>query len=174
MDDKRPRKKFFIVKELRFSIALIVIWSLLAGILFTYITKEIGTKIEHGLFSFIAVFIGYVIIVVVFTMFFAHRFIGPFERLKVEMKLILGGDYCRRLCIRGSDDFYIRSFVLEVNKVLDKFERKCLEKEGSRKKIDSELLHIISLIEKEDVTREKLREAVLLFHEKVESLLKNN
>jgi len=173
MDKKRVRKRLFIIKELRLSIALIVIWSLLAGILFTYITKELGTKIEYGIFSFIAVFVGYVTIVIVLAMFFAHRFIGPFERLKMEMKLILGGDYQRRLCIRGSDDFYIRSFISDVNKVLDQFEKKCLDKEGFRKNIDSELLHIMSLIEKEEVPREKLREAILLFHEKMESLLEN-
>ncbi len=173
MDKKRIRQKFFIVKELRLSISLIVVWSLLAGILFTYLTKELGGKIEHGLFSFVIVFAGYVIIVIVLAMFFAHRFIGPFERLKMEIKLILAGNYHRRLCIRSSDDFYIRTFIAEVNKILDEFEGKCFSKERLRESIDSELLHIVSLIEKEDIPKEKLREAVLSFHEKMESLLED-
>ena len=115
-------------KELRLSISLIVIWSLLAGIIFTYVTKELGAKIEHGVFSFIAVFLGYVIIVVVLALFFTHRFIGPFERLKMEMRLILTGNYHRRLSVRNSDDFYVRSFVLEVNKMLDEFEKKSFDR----------------------------------------------
>ncbi|MBI4685598.1 MAG: hypothetical protein HY755_10400 [Nitrospirae bacterium] len=174
--DKRNKKtakqKFFIAKELRLSVSLIVIWSLLAGILFTYLTKELGAKIEHGIFSFIAVFLGYVIIVIILALFFTHRFIGPFERLKMEMKLILAGNFNRRLCVRTNDDFYIRSFITDVNKILDSFENKCIEKDNFRKNINSELLNIMSLIEKQETPREKLREAVLAFHEKVESLLK--
>lgn len=174
MDSKKIRQKFFMARELRLSISLIVIWSLLAGILFTYITKEIGAKTEHGLLSFIAVFIGYLIIVIVLALFFTHRFIGPFERLKMEIRLILAGDYQRRFRVRGSDDFYVRSFIIDVNKILDSFEAKCLDKKTFRQNIDSELLHIMSLIEKEDATKEKLREAMLLFHARIESLLGNN
>ncbi|MDP3260937.1 MAG: hypothetical protein Q8M34_10200 [Thermodesulfovibrionales bacterium] len=36
---KSIKQRFFMVKELRLSISLIVIWSLLAGIIFTYVTK---------------------------------------------------------------------------------------------------------------------------------------
>lgn len=169
---KEIKQRFFMAKELRLSISLIVIWSLLAGIIFAYLTKELGARIEHGVFSFIAVFLGYVIIVVVLALFFTHRFIGPFERLKMEMKLILTGNYHRRLSVRNSDDFYVRSFVLEVNKVLDEFERKSFDKEGFRKSIDSELLHVMALIEKEHVSKDKLREALLSFHGKMESLLR--
>lgn len=171
MNREKIRQRFFMAKELQFSIALIVISSLLAGVLFTYLTKEIGAGAEHGILSFIAVFIGYVLIVIVLALFFAHRFIGPFERLKMEMKLILAGNYNRRLCVRGNDDFYIRTFITDVNKILDKFEGKCIDKVGFRKSIDSELLHIMALIAREEVPREQLREAVLSFHEKLESLL---
>jgi signal transduction histidine kinase len=171
--EKKKRQRFFIAKELQISVSLIVIWSLLAGILFAYITKELGAGMEHGLLSFIAVFAGYVIIVIVFAMFFAHRFLGPFERLKMEMRLILGGDYSRRLCIRKNDDIYIRSFISDVNKLLNIFEGKCINKEKFRKEIDSELLHLMSLIEKDSVSRQKLREAMLSFHEKIETMLKD-
>lgn len=169
---KSIKQRFFMAKELRLSISLLVIWSLLAGIIFAYLTKELGARIDHGVFSFIVVFLGYVIIVVVLALFFTHRFIGPFERLKMEIRLILTGNYHRRLSVRDSDDFYVRSFVLEVNKMLDEFERKSFDKEGFRKSIDSELLHVMALIEKEYVSKDKLREALLLFHEKMESLLR--
>lgn len=174
MEKKITRQKFFMARELRLSISLIVIWSLLAGILFTYLTKVLGTGTEHGLLSFIAVFLGYVIIVIILAMFFTHRFIGPFERLKMEMKLILGGQYSRRLRTRGNDDLYIRSFISDVNKILDRFETKCLDKEEFRKRLDSELLHIIALVEKEDIPKEKIREVLLTFHDKIESLLENS
>jgi len=169
---KEIKHRFFMAKELRLSISLIVIWSLLAGIIFAYLTKELGARIEHGVFSFIIVFLGYVIIVVVLALFFTHRFIGPFERLKMEMKLVLTGNYHRRLSVRNSDDFYVRSFVLEVNKMLVEFEKKSFDRDGFRKGIDSELLHVMALVEKENVSKEKLREALLSFHEKMESLLK--
>ena len=73
------------------------------------------------------------IIVVVLALFFTHRFIGPFERLKMEMRLILTGNYHRRLSMRNSDDFYIRSFVSEVNKMLGEFEKNPLIETGSVK-----------------------------------------
>jgi len=108
------------------------------------------------------------------ALFFTHRFIGPFERLKMEIRLILAGDYQRRFRVRGSDDFYIRSFITDLNKILDSSEATCLDKKTFRQNIDSELLRIMSLIEKEDTTKEKLREALLSFHERIESLLGNN
>jgi nitrogen fixation/metabolism regulation signal transduction histidine kinase len=175
MEKRKPKSVkqiFFMAKELRLSVALIVIWSLLAGIIFTYLTKELGARIEPGVFSFIAVFLGYVVIVIVLALFFTHRFIGPFERLKMEMKIILAGNYHRRLNIRTSDDFYIKSFISEMNKVLDEFERKSFDKEGFRKTIDAELLHVMALTEKEHVSKDKLREALLSFHKKMEALLK--
>lgn len=176
MDEKVKdvRQRFFMAKELRLSIALIVIWSLLAGILFTYLAKELGARLEHGVFSFIAVFLGYVVIVVVLALFFTHRFIGPFERLKIEMRLILTGNYHRRLNIRKNDDLYIKSFITDVNKILDGLERRCIDKERVRKEIDPKLLNIVSLVEKDDIPRERLREAVLSLHEKIESLFKEN
>ncbi len=173
MDNRSVSRRFYKVKDLRLSIALIVIWSLLAGILFTYVTKEVGARIQHGVISFLVVFLGYVFIVVLFTLFFTHRFIGPFERLKMELRLILAGNYHRRLCVRVSDDFYIKSFIFEINKLLDVFEKKRFDKELFRKNIDSELLHLISLVEKDGVPKEKLRETFLAFHEKLEFMLKS-
>ncbi len=160
-------------KELRLSIALIVIWSLLAGILFTYLTKELGSKIQPGVITFILVFVGYILIVVILAMFFAHRFIGPFERLKMEIKLVLAGNYQRRLRVRGSDDFYIRSFITEVNKIIDILDNKCraFDQEKLARVVDSGLLNIISLIESPDFSKEKLREALIMLHQKLHSML---
>jgi len=91
----------------------------------------------------------------------------------MELRLILGGDYSRRLCVRKNDDFYIRSFISDVNRLLDIFEGKYINMEELRKEINSELLHLMSLIEKESVSRQKLREELLSIHKKIESMLKD-
>lgn len=171
----KVRQRFFMAKELRLSIALIVIWSLLAGILFTYLTKEFGQKVQPGIITFILVFVGYIIIVIILTIFFAHRFIGPFERLKMEIKLVLAGNYQRRLRVRGNDDFYIRSFITEVNKVIDILEKKCksFDQDALSRIIDSGLLNMIALIEQPDFSKEKLREALILLHQKIHPMLES-
>ncbi|NOY39081.1 MAG: hypothetical protein GXO95_02265 [Nitrospirae bacterium] len=169
---KKIRKRFFRQRELRFSIALMILWSLLAMAFLTYLTRALGGKIEPGLFFFIVVFAGYAIVVVFLTLIFTHRFVGPFERLKMEMKIILSGDYNRRLCVRNNDDLYIKSFISEVNKVLDELERMQSFKEELHANIDSELLEIVSFLEKRDVSREELRETIIAFHDKVNALFK--
>ncbi len=169
---KKIRKRYFRHRELRFSIALMILWSLLAMAFLTYLTRVLGGKIEPGLFFFIVVFAGYAVVVVFLTLIFTHRFVGPFERLKMEMRIVLAGDYHRRLCVRNNDDVYIRSFISEVNKVLDELEKTQLFKEEIHANIDSELLEIVSLLENRDVSREELREAITAFHERVNTLFK--
>jgi signal transduction histidine kinase len=164
------RQKYFVTKELRLSIALIILWSLLITAFFTYFAKELSGKIGHGSLLFVIIMVGYIVIVIVLTMLFSHRLIGPFQRLKTEIKLIGSGDYHRRLNVRNNDDIYIRSFVVEVNKLLDDLEKVHNCKEGMIRQIDSDLIKIISDIEKNEPSKEKLREAVLAFHEKLKSL----
>lgn len=164
------KQKYFVPKELRISIALIILWSLLITAFFTYFAKELGGKIGHGTPLFVIVMLGYVLIVVILTMLFSHRLLGPFQRLKTEIRLIKSGDYRRRLIVRKNDDIYIRSFVTEVNMLLDEFERTHNHKEGLIRHIDSELLNIISAIEEEESTKENLRESILEFHKKLKSI----
>ena len=156
MQKKTVRQKYFVSKELRISIALIILWSLLVTAFFTYFAKELGEKIGNGTLLFIIIMLGYLIIVVVLTMFFSHRLIGPFQRLKMEMKLIRSGDYHRRLNVRKSDDIYIMSFVTEVNKILAELEKAQRNNEYLIEHIDSELISIISVIEEGEVSKEKL------------------
>ena len=170
MQKKIVRQKYFVSKELRISIALIILWSLLVTAFFTYFAKELGEKIGNGTLLFVIIMAGYLIIVIVLTMFFSHRLIGPFQRLKMEMKLIRSGDYHRRLNVRKSDDIYIMSFVTEVNKILAELEKAHHNNEYLNKHIDSELINIISVIEEGDVSKEKLRESILAFHKKLKAL----
>ena len=170
MARKLIRQKYFVSKELRISIALIILWSLLVTAFFTYFAKELGEKIGNGTLLFVIIMLGYLIIVIVLTMFFSHRLIGPFQRLKMEMKLIRSGDYHRRLNVRKSDDIYIMSFVTEVNKILAELEKAQRNKEYLIKHIDSELISIISVIEEGEVSKGKLREIVLACHRKLKGL----
>ena len=163
------RQKYFVSKELRISIALIILWSLLVAGFFTYFAKELGEKIGSGALLFVIIMLGYLIIVVVLTMFFSHRLIGPFQRLKMEMKLIRSGDYHRRLNVRKSDDIYIMSFVTEVNKILAELDKAQQNKEYLVKNIDSEMISIISVIEEGEISKEKLRESILACHKKLKS-----
>ncbi|RJQ54596.1 MAG: hypothetical protein C4526_05055 [Nitrospiraceae bacterium] len=170
MSEKITRQKYFVSRELRISIALIILWSLLVAAFFTYFAKELGEKIGHGVLLFVIVMLGYIVIVVALTMLFSHRLIGPFQRLKTEIRLIVAGEYRRRLTVRNNDDLYIRSFILEVNRILGELEKLHGYKEDIVMHIDSELMNFISLIEEGEQSKEKLREAALAFHGKIKSL----
>jgi nitrogen fixation/metabolism regulation signal transduction histidine kinase len=172
MDKKKVRQKYFALKELRFSIAHMVLWALLSVAFFTYMAIEIGEKIERGPVYFIIVVIGYALIVIILTLIFTHRFLGPFERLKTELKLIRTGGHHRRFHVRSKDDFYLRSFITEVNKVLEDLEEISGSKEELHKKINSELSHIKTIIERKEISKEELRETVFSFKKRVEDLLR--
>ncbi|RJR17783.1 MAG: hypothetical protein C4581_07415 [Nitrospiraceae bacterium] len=167
MSKKIIRQKYFISRELRISIALIILWSLLVTALFTYFARELSGKIGHGTPLFIIVMLGYVLIIVVLTMMFSHRLIGPFERLNTEMRLIRSGEYHRRLGVRKNDDIYIRSFIKEVNMILEACEKEQQYKKELIRNIDSELMNIIALIEEGEPSKDKMRERVLAIHKKL-------
>ncbi|NOZ68517.1 MAG: hypothetical protein GXP46_04585 [Deferribacteres bacterium] len=167
---RKLRQKYFVTKELRLSIAIIILWSLLITAFFTYFAKELSERIGDGTLLFVIIMAGYILIVIVLTMLFSHRLIGPFQRLKTEIKLITSGDCHRRLKIRNNDDIYIRSFILEVNRLLDDFEKMHRCTESLIRHIDSELLNILSYIEEGEPSKEKLRETVLAFHKKLKAL----
>jgi sensor histidine kinase YesM len=170
---KKIRMKNFGLKELRVSIAHMVLWSLLIVALFTYLAIELGERIERGPLYFIIVFLGYAIIVIILPIFFTHRFLGPFERLKTELKIVISGDHHRRLSVRNKDDFYIRSFIKEVDKVLDKYERAYRFKKKFCNKVESELTEIKNVLEDSDLSKEELREAFVTFQKKLKRLLKD-
>lgn len=169
MSKKVLRQKYFISKELRISIALIILWSLLVTAFFTYFAKELAEKIGNGTPLLIIVMLGYVLIIVVLTLLFSHRLIGPFERLNTEMRLIRSGEHHRRLNVRRNDDIYIRSFIKEVNMILQEYEMDMQYKKDLIMYIDSDLISIIALIEEGEPSKDKLRERVLAFHKKLKS-----
>lgn len=173
MARKAIRQKYFVSKELRLSIALIILWSLFVTAFFTYFAKELGEKIGSGNLLFLLIMVGYIVIVVVLTMLFSHRLIGPFQRLNTEMRLIRTGEYHRRLNVRNSDDIYIRSFVVEVNKVLESHEREHARKNDLIRAMEVELIRLIPLVEEGAASKERLREGILACHRKLQTSLNN-
>ncbi len=169
MARKLIKQSYFVPKELRLSIAIIILWSLLVTAFFTFFVRELGEKMGNNALLFVVIMLGYLIIVIVLTMLFSHRLTGPFQRLMTEMRLIRSGDYHRRLHVRISDDIYIRSFVEEVNRILDDFEKVQMNKQALVKHLDSELMSMMLLIEDEDVSKSRHNESVPEFQKRLRS-----
>ncbi len=174
MKPRQVKQKYFIPREVQYTTAIIILWSLLVTTAYSFLVSELSDRMGHGFFFFLLVVIGYVFIVFVLTLIFSHRLLGPFQRLKTEMKLLMMGDYTRRLNVRDNDDLYIKSFLMEVNKLLDELEGVHNCKEDFVKCIDSELLNMLSLLEEagcekeeEGCTREKLQNAIREFNKKI-------
>lgn len=170
MSNRKVKQKYFGSKEIRISIALIILWSLLATAFFTFVAKEIGERAGYGTLLFALVMLGYVVVVVILTLHFSHRLVGPFQRLKTEMRLIMAGEYNRRLSVRNNDDVYIKSFIIETNKMLHELEKLYHCKKDIVDHIDSELSKIISLIGEGEASKEKTKDLLLAFHGKIKAL----
>jgi signal transduction histidine kinase len=170
--EKKMRTKYFSLKEVRLSIAHMVLWSLLTIAFFTYIFIEIGNKIERSPLYLVVIVTIYMLIVVVLTMFFSHRFLGPFERLKTQMRIIQSGDHKKRLTVRSHDDIYIRSFIEEVNRLIDALEESHSFKEEFREKLYSELSTIKNLAEQSEGSKDELKQSILSFYERIDRRFK--
>jgi vacuolar-type H+-ATPase subunit I/STV1 len=140
------KQRYYSSRDLQFSIALLVVLALLAGIFLQTVSSALIT--HYGMSSpLLAVFLaaGYVGIVILIAVFFTYRLVGPFRRLEYEMKLIQSGDLSKRLSVRTKDDLHIRNFVNYVNLFVAGFE-------GAKKEEDrlrGEILSRIEEIEKE-------------------------
>lgn len=124
IDRKAFVEKCFSVKELRVSVALLVMVVLLAGVFLQVFSSVLREYYGMGaVFVGSVLVIGYVGIVALTALFFTHRLIGPFKRVEYEMKLIASGELSRRIGIRTQDDLYIRNFIAYANKFIDSFEK---------------------------------------------------
>jgi hypothetical protein len=175
--EKHHRQHYFNSAHLRYSLFFIVLISLLTILLFSFAVRLIGEFLEdhgyqmHGnIPALIIVIIGYAAIVFALTYYFSHRFIGPFERLKTDMSIILGGFYHRRLLTRDQDDIYIRSFVNEVNTMLDEFESLCISRQALLDIIKNDMKGIMNLLDDQGSSKEDLRESLSALQEKLERL----
>ncbi|MBI5560114.1 MAG: hypothetical protein HY883_02430 [Deltaproteobacteria bacterium] len=120
---KQARQRYFAARELRFSIALLVVLALLGGLFLQSVaaglTGYLGFRTPAlGVF----LIVGYVAIVGFLAIFFSHRLVGPFKRLEYEIHLVAAGELERRLTVRSSDDLHVRNFIEQVNDLLAEFE----------------------------------------------------
>lgn len=162
------RQRFFVVRELRLSILMMILLSFMAAVGFMYLIKIFGGTIkEHTLAAYLIVMLGYAMVVVLLTLFFAHRFVGPFERLRLELSLVLSGDYQRRLGIRKHDDVYVRSFVEDVNKLIERLSSTVKSSDQTLKDIDSKLDKMILKMADGDEAVQKYRKEFLSLRKKI-------
>ncbi|RMG74769.1 MAG: hypothetical protein D6710_01165 [Nitrospirae bacterium] len=150
-----------------------VLWSFLSVGLFFFFANKISGQLEPNLVTFSIILLGYALICFVMTSVFSHRLIGPFERLKTELRLIIAGDYSRRLKIREKDDIYIRSFIKEVNRLIEEHERLRKFSDEFYHEVLSGLSELIYRIEKErECPLETKKELLLNIHKKLTELKK--
>lgn len=117
------KQRYFMARELQFSLAFIIVLALLGGIFLQAVSSALISywQINAPFLGFFLI-TGYAAIVILLAVFFTHRLVGPFKRLEYEMKLIMAGNLSKRLSIRTHDDLHIRNFVKYVNGFLSRFE----------------------------------------------------
>ncbi len=173
MTGKKLRQRYYISRELRYSVALMVLWSFLSVGLFFIFANKLTGSFEPNIVTFAIILFGYGLICFVMTSVFSHRLIGPFERLKTELRLIIEGDYKRRLKIREKDDIYIRSFIQEINRLIEQHERLRNFSDEFYHEVLSNLSDLIYKIENEkECTLEAKKELLLNIHKKLTELRK--
>lgn len=170
----QSRKKYFVSKELRLSIAVMLLWALLITAFFTYIASQLGEQIGSSYILFAIIMIGYLAIIVSLSIFFSHRILGSFQRLKTELRLIKSGNHDRRLKVRQKDDLYMKSFIDEVNNVLNEYEGMHIQKKNMTKHIDSEFIHLLSVVKEGGKSPVELQNTILECHKRLKDFSRQN
>ncbi|MBI5235038.1 MAG: hypothetical protein HY886_02185 [Deltaproteobacteria bacterium] len=116
-------QRCFSARELQFTIALLTIIALVSGIFLQALSAALITHYGlHAAFLGFFLVLGYVVIVLLLSVFFTHRLIGPFKRIEYEMKLISKGELSRRITTRANDDLHVKNFVGYANEFIANFE----------------------------------------------------
>lgn len=170
MIPKQGRKQYVVSKELRLSIAVMLLWALLITGFFTYIASGLGEKIGSSYILFAIIMVGYLAIIVSLSIFFSHRILGPFQRLNTELRLIISGNRDRRLKVRKKDDLYMKTFVDEVNNVLNEYEGMHIHRKKMTKYIDSEFMNLLSVVKEGGKSPEEMQNSILECHKRLKAL----
>jgi hypothetical protein len=85
----------------------------------------------------------------------------------------MSGNYHRRLNVRVHDDLSVKSFVNEVNNVLNKYEEMHISRRDVIKHIDSESLALILAVKEGCNSSEELQNSILEGHKRLKDLLEN-
>ncbi len=123
---KFKKQRYFIERDLFFQTLTLLLTVLLGGFLLLLLSKTISSYVDSSIL-FLMLFVGYFLLIIFFAWSLSKKFIGPFSRLKINMKDISQGDLTLRLTIRDGDDIRIKSFVEEANRMVVTFNN-CLQK----------------------------------------------
>lgn len=168
---KRHTKGAYVTRQLQLSISLLVVMALLGGLILQ--TASIAVIKYYGLGApvlGIMLVIGYIIIVLFISTFFAHKFVGPFKRIEYEMKLISAGELSRRLTLRNGDDLHVKHFVTRVNDFIGNFEEISKRYNDLNSVIDSKLDEVTFDISKDCFDCDKVKDDLRALQGKIHKM----
>jgi len=161
-------QRCFSSREIQVTLALLTVVALLAGVFLQTVSSVIR---EHygmgGVFVGAFLIIGYAVIVLLISIFFTHRLVGPFKRIEYEMKLISKGELSRRLSVRSNDDLHVRNFVAYANRFISTFEQMSKDSHAFNAAVSMKLSEISAELSKEKIDCEKLGAELLALQKQV-------
>lgn len=158
---RKFRQSYFVARELQFSIALLAVMALLGGVFLQAVSNALISYLGLATPALgIFLIVGYIILVVLLSVVFTHRLVGPFKRLEYEMKLVSAGELSRRLTVRTKDDLHVRNFVRYSNDFISRFEEMSEEYSKLNSTISSKLNEISRDLGSDDFNCEKVAEDI--------------
>lgn len=169
--DKKLRQHYFVARELQITVALLVVLALLGGAFLQSVATALNEYLGFTT-SALTVFLtlGYIAIVAILAIFFAHRFVGPFKRLEYEMRIVANGSLDKRLTIRTRDDLHVRNFVAYVNEFIENFENMSKDYNKVHSTLSLQMADIIKRMEKGQYNPEEIKEAIKTLHKQMHAL----
>ena len=169
--DKKLRQHYFVARELQITVALLVVLALLGGAFLQSVSTALNEYLGFttpALTVFLT--LGYIAIVAILAIFFAHRFVGPFKRLEYEMRIVANGALDKRLTIRTRDDLHVRNFVAYVNEFIENCENMSKDYNKVHSTLSLQMADIIKRMEKGQYNPEEIKEAIKTLHKQMHAL----
>ena len=158
---RRAGRGAFVARELQLSIAVLAVMALLGGALLQTFSRVIVDYMGFGIAAHgFLLIVGYAVLVVILSVFFTHRLVGPFKRIEHEMKFVTTGELTRRLTVRNSDDLHVKRFVGNVNNFISGFEEMSKEYSKLNSTATIKLDGIIAKLSREDLDCELIKDEI--------------
>ncbi len=170
-DQEKPvKQRYYVTKEIQFTIALLVVLALLGGMFLQNVSSALVSYLGMETPALGVIFIlGYILIIAVLAIVFSHRLVGPFKRIEMEMRIIRSGNISRRLIVRTRDDLHVRNFVGEVNVFIADFEKMSTDYSDLNSAANTTLSDVLKELSTEEFNREEAAEKLKVlqqhFHE---------
>lgn len=173
MVTKLVRQHHFAKKEIHVSVALIVVWSFVTVAVIMFVMRALGLfSGGFGVFSFIAILFFYSVAVVLLTILFSHRLVGPFERLNAEIdEMLLSDGPLKRLRIRTRDDLHVRTFVEHVNRIIEELDNSRQWSDYCLLQVRSRLGAMLNKVKSGEISPQAYKEQFEQLNEKINSLI---